>query len=205
MIYNFRNLQIIDCTNFENGCERISDNLDATLDTLRGGSPFVKFFDTNYYVSFSYTHLRCTESRSLTCHIYRPALIILKAVDESKPETFKVIYESEPFDFNKELFDFEILEGLGVITMNNGLRNNILIVASINSWDYRSDRVYLTININDKYPLVVKVQGLGKFIFDIIKKDEKNQLPSSHHCAQQFAREYYESFYSDYQLYRRYN
>ena len=100
MVYNYNNLQIFDCSIYNVNCELIQGNFEHNPNTLRGGSSIVKFMNTEYFVSFGFTHL---DSKSPKCHIYRPSLTVFKAgLNDFKP--FEHIFTSDPIDFENILF-----------------------------------------------------------------------------------------------------
>ncbi|CAG9320264.1 unnamed protein product [Blepharisma stoltei] len=180
-VYNFKNLQIIDCTAENEPCKKVSGKFDPKPEALRGGSPFVRFTNTNYYVSLSYTHIFLKN-----CHFYRPVFVVMEAVKEQL--SFKMIYQSEPFDLNNRVF----LEPFTNYKYPNQIRDCMMVIpSSIASWNFEDDIADLHVTIEDHIPVVARVKGLAKFVEYIINMYEYGRLPENDNCAAKFSERYF--------------
>ena len=191
-VYNYKNLQIVNCTDFEKDCELVFGKFSASPEYLRGGTPFVRLGLSDYYFSFSYSHLDYfKDSKLKVCSVYRPSLTIIKADDFDNLNTFKVVYTSEPFDFFNQLFlhpvtELYSLENLGICKVSH-----ILLISSIAKVDYERDETDLTVSANDKHVLAVKVSGLIEYVKDVIQAYEDSSLKPVRNCAERLAIRYY--------------
>lgn len=186
IVYNFRGFQIIDCTDTEN-CIKVNGDYNDNPAVIRGGSPFSRFQGTNYYISLGFTHIANSDDHHAkdVCVLYRPALVIVKIVPKEK--TYKIIYTSDPLDFNKRIFLYPVTFQQQFYKENLCRHNRILIGISIAKIDYTNDVSDLTLFYQDEVSLVVKIKGLANFVSKTIQLYEKGELPLDDDCAEWYA------------------
>ena len=187
MIYSYKNFQVLDCSD-PKGCDLIQGYYHPYPDALRGGSPFERFLNTNYYVSFAYTHI--IPPKSGWCEVYRPSLVIVKV--DSLNESVKLVYTGEPFDFNNLLFLHPITNKFKLDDVNVW-DTRILTIGAIARWNTDLDQMDLAVNLVDEKPLVVRLNGFTNFLKRIIAKDADGRLRSNENCAEKFVYHYVES------------
>jgi hypothetical protein len=174
MVYNHQGLQVLDCTNYESGCLSLTGKLNPNLGEIHGGSPYVRFADTDYYISFGYSifkfiHTKCNIQE---CLMYRPVLTIIKAdIKDPSYLNFKLIYTSELLDFGDLLFDFSITGQKYFNNNGNCFHSQILTIGSIAKWDYEYDEIDITANINDKITAAIRIKGVTKVVKAVINRD----------------------------------
>ena len=185
MVYNYKNLQIFDCGIENVHCDIIQGQYSHNPGSLRGGSPMIRIFDTNFFLSFAFTHL---DYKLAKCTSYRPSLTIIKATNE-KADRFEHIYSSEPADFDNLLF----FEPISDIQFINGRceQANILIVTSIARWYQETDEVDIIVSVNDKYDVIARVTGLIDYVTKIIDSHENQKIKHKESCAHELAINYY--------------
>ncbi|CAG9316186.1 unnamed protein product [Blepharisma stoltei] len=183
-IYNYKNFQVIDCTDLTQPCTEISGKYFRFPGGLRGGSPYTQFRSTNYYISFAYTHIEYSKS-SHHCSIYRPALTISKV--SKNPLKFDLVYTSEPLDFKGKLFIEPITRIKSFEDINLCGDGRIMMALSISRWNYNKDIVDITFSLNDTISVAAEVSGLTKLVDEIIWWYEYKRLPKDNKCAERLA------------------
>lgn len=185
-VFNYRDFQVYDCTE-EKDCISVRGEYNDLPPAIRGGTPYIRFKNTDYYISFAYTHVEMLEDR--TCDIYRPALTLVKYYSDIK--NFKLIYTSDPLEFQKTLFLSPIQSFDKIEDLNYCYSMRIMIPVSIAKMEYEEDIVNLALFINDLYPVAVKLSGLIKFVDSAIRKYETGELPIDNSCAEFFSESFY--------------
>ncbi|CAG9320603.1 unnamed protein product [Blepharisma stoltei] len=183
-VYNFENFQIINCKT-DGNCIRVHGDYKWKPGFLRGGSPFVRFRNSNYYIALSWTHTELPKEG--WCYLYRPALTIAYAA-AANPD-FDLVYTSEPIDFHKRLF----IKPAGPKDSLDDINSchTWLMSNSIAKWDFENDIVDITLTHQDNYPVAVKATGLTKLVKSIIELYEYGKLPQEDHCADKLLYFYY--------------
>ncbi|CAG9320263.1 unnamed protein product [Blepharisma stoltei] len=180
-LYKYEGIQIIDCTEESQPCKRISGS-DKPLSRTHGSSPYVKFLNTNYFVSFAWTNIVFTKPH------YRPSLSIIEVLDEGKE--FRLIYTSEPLHFTSTAISDP--KSLKTKLSNNDLRR-VLMITSIARWDFESGVTDINLSIDDDMAVAARVSGLTDFVHYIINVYEYGRLPDENSCAEKTAKDYYRS------------
>mmetsp|Transcript_8228 Transcript_8228/g.8087 ORF Transcript_8228/g.8087 Transcript_8228/m.8087 type:complete len:230 (+) Transcript_8228:140-829(+) len=183
-VYNYKNFQILDCTDRKNYCIKSSGEFFTVPSVLRGGSPYVRFQKTNYFVSFGYTHIDYRKGEEF-CVVYRPAITIVFI--EENPLSFQLIYQSEPIEFQDKLFIQPIMNYTSGSQAEICGDRRIMMVVSIANWDYDKDIVDITINLNDTIPLAIQISGLTDLANDVIKMHENRVFLEETNCAEKLA------------------
>ena len=173
-VYNFKNAQVMQCKQAK--CSLVNGEFDSSPGLIKGGTPFYRFHQSDYYFSITYTHHNYDKSNP-HCIVYRPTITIVKA---EAPFKFSYVYNSEPLEFGHELF------GLANEVDLCG-KSRILTVGSVAWMDWSKDESVLTVNVNDKEPLLVTISGLEKFIARAIYAFERHFLKFSLSCAESLA------------------
>lgn len=187
-IYNFKTLQIIDCTDQDQGCTIKAGKLDRNPAALRGGSSFLRFKDSDYFFSFGFTHLDAFWPKH--SKQYRPCLVLVK-YSPSEPH-FQLIYTSEPIDFNNRVFIEPVYWYKNVESIDYFDKwGTVMFITSIGIVDYYLDVSDVTITINDEAQIILKINGLTKFIQRTIDLFESDQLPVDDNCAEKYAFSFY--------------
>ncbi|CAG9320604.1 unnamed protein product [Blepharisma stoltei] len=180
-IYNYKNLQVIDCSLENKICKKVRGTYDHAPSSIKGGSPYVRFADTNYFVSFIFTNV-VTEAPEISCKPYRPALSIIEFIPGDKPD-FKLIYTSEPIDFQNKVFLSPVSKHKSIKEILDCNFARVLMVHSISKWDYADDIVDLTLSINDSVPLAIRVTGMTDMVRYIINMYDYGRLEEKEDCA----------------------
>lgn len=178
-VYNFKNAQVMRCNNAK--CSLATDEFDSIPGLIKGGTPFYRFHQSNYYFSLTYTHHNYHKSNPY-CIVYRPTITIVKA---EAPFRFSHVYNSEPLEFGHALF------GLAKGEVYLCGKSRILTVGSVAWMDWSKDESVLTVNVNDKEPLLVTIFGLEKFIARAIYAYERNFLKFPLSCAESLTLEHF--------------
>mmetsp|Transcript_18149 Transcript_18149/g.18143 ORF Transcript_18149/g.18143 Transcript_18149/m.18143 type:complete len:265 (+) Transcript_18149:479-1273(+) len=180
-VYNHKNFQILDCTYSQKElCKRVSGEPYSLPAGLRGGSPYVRFGSSNYFVSLGYSHLKYKKGIDC-CVFYRPTLTI--AAIGKNPDKFDLIFQSEPIDFQTLLIEpFTQYNSTEHIKICDSGR--IMMALSIANWDYDDDVVDITLNLNDAVALAAKVTGLTDLVLDVINMHEKGSLYGGDDCVE---------------------
>ncbi|CAG9320260.1 BMT4_3 [Blepharisma stoltei] len=184
-VYNFENFQVIDCST-DGNCVRVNGEYKWKPGFLRGGSPYVRFGNSNYYAALSWTHTELPKEG--WCYLYRPALTVVHAISEELQ--FKLVYTSEPIDFQKSLFIKPAGPNSSLGEVN--LCYTWLMSNSIAKWDTENDIADLTLTHQDAFPAAIKITGLTKLIENIIHLYESGKLPKEDHCADKLLYFYYD-------------
>ncbi|CAG9320268.1 unnamed protein product [Blepharisma stoltei] len=180
-VYNFKNLQVVDCTAENESCKKMTGNYDSKPEALRGGSPFVRFEDTNYYVSLSYTHIFLKN-----CNFYRPVLVVIEVMQEQL--SLKMVYQSEPFDLKNRI----LMKPVTTYRYLSQIRDCMLIIpSSIASWNFKNNTADLHVTIEDQIPIVVRVEGFTDFVQYVINMYEYGRLPENANCAAKLSVKYF--------------
>jgi hypothetical protein len=189
LVYNFKNFQIIECSTIKvptSSCTLKTGQYDPEPALIRGGTPFLKFRNTNYYFSFSYAHLNHrAENDKHECAVYRPTLSVVYASPVNS--SLMYVYNSEPIEFEGKLFlspitDTQTLEDADICGVGR-----IMTLGSIAHWDPYNDVAQLTVNIHDTFPAVIQVKGIEKFISNVIYAKENNLLSFHRKCPELLA------------------
>ncbi|CAG9316187.1 unnamed protein product [Blepharisma stoltei] len=187
-IYSHKNLQIIDCTEMNKPCIWIRGKYDTFPNSLRGGTPYMRFRSSDFYVSIGYSHI-LYKLKDSQCHAYRPTLTIIYVTDRSP--FYELIYASEPLDFEGKLFlkpALNVDSAEGIKFCQNA---RIMMALSIPKWDYGRDIVDITLSINDTAPVAIKASGLTGIVEEVIELYEEQKLPKEDECAEKLAYWYY--------------
>jgi hypothetical protein len=174
-VYNFKNAQVLRCK--ESKCSLATGEFDSIPGLIKGGTPFYRFHQSDYYFSLTYTHHNYDKSNPL-CIVYRPTITIVKA---ERPFKFSYIYNSEPMEFGHQVF------GLASAKGNLCGDSRILTVGSVAWMDLAKDQSVLTVNVNDNEPLLVTISGLERFIARVVYAYEHQFLKFSLSCAESLA------------------
>ncbi|CAG9329253.1 unnamed protein product [Blepharisma stoltei] len=183
-IYNYKNFQIIDCTVKGENCSWKSGGYERLPEGLRGGSPYLQYKNTSYYVNLGYSHIFYVKDTNW-CHLYRPCLTLAQYIDEEP--NFRLIYTSEPIDFSNKLFLKPITKYSEMSEVGMCGDGRIMIPLSIARWNYEEDIADITVSINDTIPLALKVSGLAEIVDEVIFWYEKGSLPKEENCAERLA------------------
>ncbi|CAG9320267.1 unnamed protein product [Blepharisma stoltei] len=178
-LYKYEGTQVIDCTEERLPCKRIFGS-EKELSRIHGSSPYVRFLNTNYFVSFAWTNIEFKKPH------HRPALSIIEVIDEGRE--FKLIYTSEPLHFaSTALSDPKWVK---TKLSNNDLRR-VLMVTSIARWDFESGVADITLSIDDDLAVAAKITGMTDFVQYVINVYDYGRLPDENKCAQKFAEDYF--------------
>ncbi|CAG9329252.1 unnamed protein product [Blepharisma stoltei] len=180
-VYNYKDFQLIDCAEKGKNCLWINGVWDRVPEGLKGGSPYMQYKNTSYYVNLGYSHVFVSQN-NITCEIYRPCLTLVRK-NEDAP-FLELIYTSEPMDFANQLFLKPLTRYASVDEIDICGDARIMMALSIARWDYENDIVDMTININDTIPLALKVSGVGDVIDEVIMWDGLGKLPKENNCAE---------------------
>ncbi|CAG9320261.1 BMT4_4 [Blepharisma stoltei] len=186
-VYNFENFQVIDCTD-EGPCKRVQGDFKRKPGFLRGGSPYVRLGDTNYYLSLGIIHAEYP--KQVFCHVYRPVLTIVQAFRDEP--SFELIYTSEPFDFEKRIFlyppghfrslnDMHLCDGPMSWTVGN----------SIAKLDMENDISDMIFTLGDARAVSLKAIGLSAVVNKIIETYELGNLPVEDKCSEKLTKFYF--------------
>ena len=192
MVYNHYNLQVFNCENYENKCFLVSENINNDIKELRGGTPYQRFMNTDYFVSFANVK-KIIRHESLKFHETRislPAVVIIKVNDVENPTAFKLVYISEPLDFDEKLLDYSITGKVPKKNFKNWLSSQIHDVGSIARWNYELDQVDLVVNINDRFSAAVRIIGLTKVVKSIIINTLINSEDYDYACIDKLIKNY---------------
>ena len=189
MIYNFKNFQLVDCTNWDAPCRWIQGKFDSSPGGLRGGTPFVRFRNLPYYFSIAYTHIKHPTKK---CDVYRPTIAVVHTPNPKDPTTFKLIYTGNVMNFNNLVFLSPITDLKSVHDLHVCGLGRILTVPSIAKCDFEADKMTLSVNIDDSYNLIVNLGGITSFLDSVIKLNENGMLQSNENCAEYFSFDYFD-------------
>lgn len=202
MLYNYKNLQLLTCSATLDVCRQTAGGtFDPMPGGLRGGTPFVRWAETDFYVSFAYTHLPHASTASsnrrrqsalffewdadVPCDVYRPALIVVRAVANVGAKTsFEVVYASEPVDIwrvagvRRNATLSEVCGAARIVTIGG------LTTASLGD----DDVAVVAVNVGDDMPLLLRVTGLRIVVDRVIKAHTHRWLQSGVQCAERLAR-----------------
>ncbi|CAG9313489.1 unnamed protein product [Blepharisma stoltei] len=180
-IYNYKNLQIIDCTEENETCKKVKGIYDPVLNSIRGGSPYARYADTNYFISFIYTNVS-QDAPEIKMKPYRPALSIIEYIEGVRPD-FKLIYASEPIDFGNRVFLSPVSQYKSIKQTFDSAMSRILMVHSISRWNYKEDIVDLTLTVNESFAIAIRVKGITDLVQFIINMYEYGRIEEKEDCA----------------------
>jgi hypothetical protein len=163
----------------------VTGKLNPNFGDIRRGSPYVRFEDTDYYISFSYIQIKIPSNSYFIqdCLIYRPVLTIIKAdIKDSTNPAFRLIYTSELFDLSDVLFKSSIIGEIYYQNYGICYHSQILAIGSIAKWDYRNDLIDITVNINDKINAAIRLKGITKVVKAVTNADLKYQCKYKGNC-----------------------
>lgn len=153
LLYNYRGLQLMDCSLRGRPCRWLQGQFNAGPDALRGGSPFRQVRDGSaFYFSIAYTHLPHPSER---CDVYRPAIAIVEALSNG---AFLLAHTSGPLTFANLAFD-----GAGWEADVCGAAR-VLTVPSIAYFDAAADLTVVTANLNDRKNLAISLNGVAAYL-----------------------------------------
>ncbi|CAF2257431.1 unnamed protein product [Rotaria magnacalcarata] len=161
-VYSHKPLQILRCLGDHGECDLVQGiQTSHSIGLLRGGTQFVQFRDTEYFVGISRTKASCADCD----RFYRPHIVVLS----TKSENFQIVYVSEPVMFDNIPFfaSYSKLSSKNSSEFCNGAIR-IMTPGSIIEWEWPHDKLYFTISINDRNVFIVSITGVGKILKDII-------------------------------------
>ena len=183
MVYNYHNFQVIDCNDYKakTPCPMVRGKFDDIITELKGGSPYVRFKNSDYYFSIAYTNIRNPRYNSGS-RIYRPAVAVIHVPNGGDPDSIKLIYTGGVLDFADSCVSLakRTKSPVGVA--------DVLTVPSIARCNYDDDKVIVTANVDDVFNVVVTINGMIRFLDNIIGLYEKNLLGASECDAVNFAK-----------------
>ena len=191
MVYDHKNLQIMNCSDYESGCSGVFKEISSKIEDFYGRSQYKRFRNTSYYISFStiqYDIPFVTESLDL-CEITRPVLTILIETPVKDTTSFRLIYSTNIINFNGTLFE-NPLSNKNYSFFDDCHHAQILSIESIINFDYSNDTVDVLANVNDRVNFVLKLNGLIKLVDSVIHLDQKFNTDSNGLCVSYFTIDY---------------
>ena len=175
MLYNHKNMQVLNCTNYDSGCILIFQNHRLNIEGFKGGSSFTRYRAGDYYVSFSLVYKKFSKSFDFfqIIEVSRPVLTIIKATPLEKVP-FRLIYFSNIFDLDYKLFEKQKKESDTYFDLL--YLTQFLKITSFTKWDYDNDLIEIIVSLIDGVNLVVELKGLVNVVDAIIYSDEKNLI-----------------------------
>jgi hypothetical protein len=165
-VYSYKPLKILQCSIRTSECKFTSSTQNNDdIGSLRGGTQFVKFRDSDYYVGISRTTISCDKCQ----RFYRPHLVVLL----TSLEKFRLVYVSEPLmldDIPMFASYFMLQKKRSSDFCENIIR--IMTPGSIIDWKWPDDKLTFTISINDIRSFIVSIIGIGKIVENIISAIE---------------------------------
>ena len=173
MVYDHKNLQTLNCSDYETGCSGVYKQFSSKIENFYSGGPYTRFRNTSYYVSFTNIQYKIPFIRiSLdVCEIYRPVLTIFKEELVNDKFSFRLIYSSNALNFNGTLFE-NSLANKNYSFFGDCYHAQLLRIESIINWDYSNDSVDALANVNDRINFVLKLNGLTKIVDSITHLDQ---------------------------------
>lgn len=164
-VYYLKPLEILKCELSTGRCEFVYTDRDYksmhddTGGVVFGGTNFhpVHLKGTQSFVSFPRMHI----DRTCKDGLYRPALVILKVLDENE---FRIDFASEPLSFGDAATNYS-----GIVDpCANG---RIMILNSIAQWDQdlAHDTMTVSLSIDDYTTQVMRMQGLRTLVASLSK------------------------------------
>lgn len=166
VVYNHRDLQICSCpipsSEETVTCELVQGRYNHIPGALRGGSPYIRYQDTEYFFSFAYVHVHHPKHPLLEA--YRPTISILR---KKSQDSFSLIHTASILNFGNPFF-----------TPNSSVHEDgrILTPASISRVDFDKDLLTVTINVFDESCFAIQLGGVSAYLGQIIKKDKDGSL-----------------------------
>ncbi|KAL7752115.1 Beta-mannosyltransferase 1 [Sorochytrium milnesiophthora] len=170
-VYNFNPLRVLRCENHNSHCKFVVGNKASAVSSLRGGTPFRRYRDTDYFVGIPRTAQDCSCGR-----FYRPHVAVLHAPRVNSSTTavdyarMDLVYVSEPIDFDRVPLRPPYVNGTG-----NEVCKSLLLPCGFLRWDLGflggADQALFELSVNDTMNVVVKVQGLERLVQDAIADD----------------------------------
>ena len=188
MVYNYRDFQLLDCTNWSKPCTLVHGTYNSNPMELKGGSPYQKIPHTKYYFSIAYTNLKHPANEF---NVYRPTIAVIKTPNINDPTTFKLIFTGSVLNFHNTAFLYPITSYLNIKDVPLCGVGRILTVPSIARFDQQEDITSLTVNMNDSYNLLVHLKGMNSYLESVIDFYERGLLQADENTAVASAIEYY--------------
>ncbi|KAL7752112.1 Beta-mannosyltransferase 1 [Sorochytrium milnesiophthora] len=188
-IYSFDPLRLLHCSNRGTGCSFVVGRDTQGIAGLRGGTPFVRYGNTHYYVGFPRTAHNCHCGRFYRPHIailYAPPLMLNDTVESNEIDYGRVdlVYISEPIDFHRVA-----LQPPYTPPNPPEICGSYLLPCGFLRWDLADphaapgsnatvDRAFIEVSVQDSANVVIEFSGLEAIVANAIHAEEQrvNQL-----------------------------
>ncbi|KAL7746455.1 tethering complex subunit [Sorochytrium milnesiophthora] len=179
-VYSFQPLRVLKCDRHNADCEFVVGRNKTGVSALRGGTPFRRYGNTDYFVGIPRTAQDCGHGCG---RVYRPNIAILHAPRVS-PDSKQIDYDRMDLVYVSEPIDFEYVPLMPphVPTALSGLCGTYIIPCGFLRWDLsadgRSDEALVEVSVQDSINVIVKVQGLEQLVVDAIAGAEERRRSS---------------------------
>ncbi|KAL7749279.1 Beta-mannosyltransferase 1 [Sorochytrium milnesiophthora] len=178
-VYSFDPLRILKCSNRGMGCTFVVGKDQQGIADLRGGTPFMRYKDTHYYVGFPRTAHICDCGR-----VYRPHIAILHAPplksDPSQTDYRQtdMIYVSQPLDFERVALRPPHTppnppEVCGSYLLSCGFLRWDLTTVNGTTAQHPGDRALIEVSVQDAANVVIEFSGLELIVADVIDAEQE--------------------------------
>lgn len=170
-VYTIQPLSIVACE-FSNGtCEFDYTTTDTpSPSALHGGTNWVPWFDSGYYISIAHTKINDDEFGG----IYRLSLVLLYPHSRG----YKISYASGPLDFNNITFlePFGELMNISQIDTHDVRHGRIISAHSIVRTDlFDKDSILVTVSTSDNTTALLEIGGISRAMELILAKGIGNR------------------------------
>ncbi len=192
-VFSYKPVTIVACDFSSGACHYdYAEEYNPGISELRGGSNWVPWYDSGYYLAFAHT-LTHVEDVSF----YRLSLVVLSTHDE----LFRIAYASGPLDLN----NVTLLEPLGIHRNVSELderewdHGRLLLSGSVTRTDlFDRDSILITVSTSDNSTTLLEVGGISDVMEAVLENAERE---TSWHtddgkvveCAERAAKKHYEN------------
>ncbi|KAL7747456.1 Beta-mannosyltransferase 1 [Sorochytrium milnesiophthora] len=172
-VHNFNPFRVLRCSNGNGLCRLVVDHGGQGVSRMRGGTPFLRYGNTDYFLGIGRTALDCS-----TCNarIYRPNLVVVHAPNSQHgigPNVtdysfWDVVYVSEPLDFDKVPISPPYVPSSTPDFCGSFMLPTGFLRWQLGDGSGRPDEAFIELSIQDNINVVVKVSGLEQLVVDII-------------------------------------
>ncbi|KNC97096.1 uncharacterized protein SPPG_07490 [Spizellomyces punctatus DAOM BR117] len=167
VVYSVQPLHIMACDIAHDGhCSTIGGQKDTTFGKLGGGTPWLQWRDSEYFVGFARTHqgVKCCGT------VYRPHVAIMRSFkDQANTDQYEIVYTTGPLDFDYVHTEPPFREKADHHPCG---WNRIMTTLGMLRWDYDDDSVLMTASINDEKNFLMRVRGLDRLVSTVVKTIE---------------------------------
>ena len=167
-VYSMKPLSIVKCEFSTGDCQfDYATDSNPSISSLHGGTNWVPWYDSGYYISVAHTAAGPNK-------IYRLTLVVLSTHDE----TYRITYASGPFDLkNITLLEpFGNHKNISEINPRGTNSGRILIGCSISRTDlFDQDSILISVSTMDNSTTLLEVGGISDLMESIIHKAERDQ------------------------------